>query len=235
MYVLDREAAEEDAQKYISRCGELIRKILYAFAVGPKRYILENIASMTGEDILVRFFYGFGLAPIQDTYFSEVEGFLHVDILELIKHTFIQGYQYAAGKDIPVIQVEGFIKLSNIFTELTAGLEGYIYMQKSGRLIEDNILELISDRYAHAVALVKARSFFSTSVVFAKQIDPNSKGITPRILYTLAGVTNGYIMQLIREGKLPAEKRDGLWYISTLDALTWLKNRDNCPDWVKKL
>lgn len=235
MYVLDKKAAEEDSQKYISKSGDMMRDLVYDITAAQRDFVWETLDHMPGDVVFFRIFYGFGLAPLKNSYYEDSP--IKINLAESIKYTFRCGYDYAAGGDIntQIDQIEAFLKLSYIYNQITAATQGYIYMAKPGRMVEDTILETISPRYAHAVALATARSQFTTSVFYAKKIDSSSTGVKPRVLYTLAGVTNGYIMQLIREGKLPAEKRDGLWNISTLHALTWLQNRDNCPDWVKKL
>lgn len=243
MYVLDREAAEEDAQKYITKCGNMMRDLLYDFSMARMNVVWENLDYIPGDEVFTRFLYGFNLAPLKNSYYNDtvdvdvdVDRVVNVNLVESIGYTFFCGYSYAAGGDISNnTEIEAFLRLSNVYSKLTAATQGYIYMAKPGRMVEDSILETVSPRYAHAVALATARSQFTISVIYARKIDATSAGITPRVLYTLAGVTNGYIMQLIREDKLIADKKDGLWSISTLSALAWLQNRDNCPDWVKKL
>jgi hypothetical protein len=241
MYVLNRRAAEEDAKKYITMCGEMMREIICDFTAAEPILVLGDYDQMPGEEVFARFLYGFRLAPLKNSYLDDQRVSVGRNLMNSITYNFQVGYDYAAGGSsdpgeygLAFAEIEAFLTLSSVFNKITAAVKG-AYPSKPGRLIEDNILELISPRYAYAVALATARSQFTASVYFAKKIDTNSNGITPRVLYTLAGVSNGYIMQLIREDKLPAEKKDGLWHISTLHALAWLQSRNNCPDWVKKL
>lgn len=243
-YKLNKQTAYEDYEKYIRRISQLCLDFLQDITIPQyqKEFSWQEIEAMSPNEVISRLLFGFNLAQIKGRYGSDIAPDLFknlpcINLEEVLKEVFEGAYQYAAGgNDIDSNAKDAFRRLTYVYTKLSAAQGGSIHVQKRGRMVEDTVLEQVSPRYAYAVSLFFARSNFTTSMQFARIApDPSTVCTTPRVLFTLAGVTNGYIMQLIREEKLPAEKKHGVWNIQVLPAFEWLQQRKDCPNWIGQL
>lgn len=241
-YKLNKQAARDDCDKYIQKIGEFYTDIILDITVSQKEFVWGKLEEMPPNEVISRLLFGFNLTDIDGKYGSDIDPDMFknlpaINLFETLRLVFVKAYDYAAGgEEIDVSTKEAFQRLALVYTKLSAAQGGSIHIQKKGRMVEDTILEQVSPRYAYVVSLFSARSNFTVSVQFARIApDPSTVCTTPRVLYTLAGVTNGYIMQLIRENRLPAEKKHGVWHIQALPALEWLLQRKNCPNWIRQL
>lgn len=227
--IIDIESVINDVDKCVAYIGDKMAEILYD-VVGIYQQEWVNIGS--GRDCYDRVLYTYNLTQVNDRYYSDVN---RVDIVAYWVSVYRHAYHYGNGYDISNLNdIDEFLQLAERCLLLNRMTIAGISTRVQTRWAEIDRLQEISLNYGIAVAKVQARHSFTAAVKHAKTSDQTAY-TTPKILAILADITQGYAIQLIVAGTIPATKNKGSWAIDVLAALTWLQGRDDCYDWILRL
>lgn len=239
MDLLTEEAATEDAEKWINSLGKLFREMYYHFAepisMKAPSSPLDLIEKTEPKEFFQRILSIFNLYP--DNKYNSCSKYSMInDSIAIMALYLKQMYSYARGETIKNNKSD-ISRLIDHYCIVTRALALLYY--DNLELDSDKIFEnLISPRFVYARKVFKARSDIESAYNLSiSSLDTKGIGVSPAHVALLGDVVYNYIIKLIKTNKLRAWKVDNTryWEVDINDALKWLLNRPNCPDWLKDL
>jgi len=252
-YKLTEAAALEDCERFLTSLGNLFKELFYRLGEPVRDIIFPYLDEVPAKTLLRRTLAAVGLSvdpevkpPCRslpkDFSEEELDSFrFRVDILAYAPHIFSFVYKFATGvseKEIPECN-----EYQIYFANWLQALERLAFFDfpvphTTRREVEDYMYsKLVSPRFAYALRLYSARSSFVNSYKWTVITgNPRLYAVSAQSLAHVAQISYSYVIKLIKQERFNAFKeKGGIWRIPVLEAVEFLLERPNCPQWVKEL
>lgn len=251
---LTPQAAEEDAEKFITSLADVFREMWIYYFLEPTDLrglysrARQKIEQLSPEDLLDQMFHAFGI---------------RVHTVELMKNAVRKVYAYARGEDVEGIGLADELvtywgralwKLYMAFDPIEGSKINFPSFSKIEISVQSQEIfaKTVSPRFMHALRMYQLRRHVISALYLLQWDDIQEQkqnrvaeqsafldmvSIDPASLAFLANVSYPYIIKLIRKRKLPAYKKEDskFWLIPIPAALKFASSRPDCPEWVKRL
>jgi len=216
-HMLTNTAAAEDAKLICEKIGNFLLKYIHSIHhIPPKHYEVgaEKVSFIiTGKDFL-----------------KEIENLVEIDYLAVYTHNISLLYSYARGEMTPETDIQRFVAftyeseleiiynyIANIFFMSAAVIETKIPIHDIASL---DMLQKICPRITYGLRVALARRELYLALKDEGFVSPASIALLSDVVYT-------YIIKVIKQGIIQAEKHNRQWQIPAKEALEFVKKYDS--------